>query len=203
MATDGELLAGDAGSPVWQQCGNGNNSFLPETINPDVSLDDIMGWLGRRARHATDDHPTPDPDELYPSRLRATTPQPTEQIRNSLAVKLARAEKQALDLLAAWPLCTTDQLAALMGGVTRRRANQVIRALTDLALIRADGDLHVLTDEGLTYLVLRYKIAPKCLLPGPFGHSDAGGNPGVAGTVRSYNLVFTYHCQPGWGEWRR
>ena len=43
--------------------------------------------------------------------------------------------------------------------------------------------------------VLRYKIAPKCLLPGPFGHSGVGGNPGVAGTVRSYNLVFTYPCQ--------
>ena len=44
--------------------------------------------------------------------------------------------------------------------------------------------------------VLRYKIAPKCLLPGPFGHSGVGGNPGVVGTVRSYNLVFTYPCQP-------
>ena len=43
--------------------------------------------------------------------------------------------------------------------------------------------------------VLRYKIVPKCLLPGPFGHSGVGGNPGVAGTVRSYNLVFTYPCQ--------
>ena len=36
---------------------------------------------------------------------------------------------------------------------------------------------------------------PKCLLPGPFGHSGLGGNPGVAGTVRSYNLVFTHPCQ--------
>ena len=43
--------------------------------------------------------------------------------------------------------------------------------------------------------LLRYKIVPKCLLPGPFGHSGLGGNPGVAGTVRSYNLVFTYPCQ--------
>ena len=44
--------------------------------------------------------------------------------------------------------------------------------------------------------LLRYNIAPKCLLPGPFGHFGVGGNPGVAGTVRSYNLVFTYPCQP-------
>ena len=43
--------------------------------------------------------------------------------------------------------------------------------------------------------MLRYKIAPKCLLSGPFGHSGVGGNPGVVGTVRSYNLVFTYPCQ--------
>ena len=144
VATEGELLAGDAQAPVWQQCGAGNSSFLPETINPDVSLDDIMGWLGRRADNAAayrsklspdpDSHPTPDPDELYPSRLRAMMPEPPEQVGNSLAVKLTRTAKQALDLLAAWPLCTTDQLAGLMGGVTRRRANQVLRALTDLGI---------------------------------------------------------------------
>ena len=80
VATEGELLAGDAQAPVWQQCGAGNSSFLAETINPDVSLNDIMGWLGRRARHATDSHPTPDPDELYPGRLRAMTPKPPEQV---------------------------------------------------------------------------------------------------------------------------
>ena len=62
VATEGELLAGDAGSPVWQQCGNGDNSFLPEAVNPDVSLDAIMGWLRRRARHATGDRPRPDPE---------------------------------------------------------------------------------------------------------------------------------------------
>ena len=45
VATEGELLAGDAQAPVWQQCGTGNSSFLLETINPGVSLDDIMGWL--------------------------------------------------------------------------------------------------------------------------------------------------------------
>ena len=133
------------------------------------SLDDITGWLGRRAENATeyrckrgldpDDHPTPDPDELYPSRVRAMMPKPTEQVGNSPAVKPTRAEKQVLDLLAAWPLCTTDQLAGLVGGVTRRCANQVLRALTELALIRADGPLYVLTDEGLTYLTRRDRAA--------------------------------------------
>ena len=52
-------------------------------------------------------------------------------------------------------------------------------------IVRLDGRLGV----------LRYKIAPKCLLPGPFGHSGVGGNPGVERTVRSYNLPFTYPCQ--------
>ncbi len=155
VATEGELLAGDAQAQVWQQCGSDNRPFLPETINPDVSLDDIMGWLGRRAKQATGDRPRPDPEELYPSGLRALMPQPTEQVKNSLAVKLTRAEKQALDLLAAWPLCNTDQLAGLMGGVTRRRANQVLRSLTQQGLIRAEGESHLLTDEGLTYLARR------------------------------------------------
>ena len=158
-ATEGELLAGDAQAPVWQQCGAGNSSFLAETINPDVSLNDIMGWLGRRARHATDGHPTPDPDELYPGRLRAMTPKPPEQVGSSLAVKLTRTEKQALDLLAAWPMCDTGQLAGLMGGVTRRRANQVLRSPAEHGLVRADGPLHVLTDEGLTYLARRDRAA--------------------------------------------
>ena len=44
--------------------------------------------------------------------------------------------------------------------------------------------------------LLRYKIAPKCSLSGPFCHSGVGRDPEVAGPVRSYNLVFTYPCQP-------
>ena len=169
VATDGELLAGDAQAQAWQQCGAGSNSFLPETINPGVSLDDIMGWLGRRAENAAayrrkpglepDDHPMPDPDELYPGRLRAMMPQPPEQVGNSLAVRLTRSAKQAMDLLAAWPLCTTDQLAGLMGGVTRRRANQVLNSLTQCGLTRTDGQRHVLTDEGLTCLARRDRAA--------------------------------------------
>ena len=165
VVTEGELLAGDAQTPVWQQCGGGVNRFRPETINPDLSLDDVLDWLGRSAERiadrrrklglAPDDNPSPDPDQLYPSRLRALMPQPTEQVSNSLAVKLTRSERQALDLLAAWPLCDTGQLSGLMGGVTRRRANQALRSLADHGLIRAEGTLHVLTDEGLTCLARR------------------------------------------------
>ncbi len=155
VATEGELLAGDAGAQVWQQCGSDKRPFLPEAINPDVSLDAIMGWLGRRASHNTADRPRPNPEELYPSGLRALMPSPTEQVKGSLSVELTRAEKQTLDLLAAWPLCSTNQLAGLMGGVTRRRANQVLRSLTQQGLIRAEGESHLLTDEGLTWLARR------------------------------------------------
>ena len=44
--------------------------------------------------------------------------------------------------------------------------------------------------------LLKYKTAPKCSLPGPFRHSGVGRNPGAVGPVRSYNLNFTYPCQP-------
>ena len=46
-----------------------------------------------------------------------------------------------------------------MGGVTRGRANQVLRSLMQRGLARADGPLHVLTDEGLTYLARRDRAA--------------------------------------------
>ena len=169
VATEGELLAGDAQAPVWQQCGGGVNRIRPETINPDLSLEVVLDWLGQRAQRIADrrrtlgldpdDSPSPDPDDLYPGRRRVLMPQPTEQVSNSLAVRLTPTEKRVLDLLAAWPLCTTDQLAGLMGGVTRRRTNQVIRSLADHGLNRAEGDLHLLTDAGLTWLARRDRAA--------------------------------------------
>ena len=57
---------------------------------------------------------------------------PEPELNNShlaISVQLTRAEKDTLDLLAAWPLCTREQLAGLMGGVTLRRVNQVLRSL--------------------------------------------------------------------------
>ena len=58
VATEGELLARDSQAQVWQQCGRGNRSFLPETINPNISLDAIVGWPGRPAGRNTADRPT-------------------------------------------------------------------------------------------------------------------------------------------------
>ncbi len=46
-----------------------------------------------------------------------------------------------------------------MGGVTLRRVNQVLRFLRQHDLVRADDPLHMLTDEGLTYLARRDRAA--------------------------------------------
>ena len=114
-------------------------------------LDSSYSFLGK--------NPKPNPSDLYPSGVQAAMPEPTEQLRPTLAVQLTRAEKDALDLLAAWPLCTREQLAGLMGGVTLRRVNQVLRSLGQRGLVRADEPLHMLTDEGLTYLARRDRAA--------------------------------------------
>ena len=86
-------------------------------------------------------------------------PEPSELLKSSLAVQLTGTEKDALDLLAAWPLYTTDQLAGLMGGVTRRRVNQVLSSLAGHSLVRTEGQRHVLTDEGLRCLARRDRAA--------------------------------------------
>ena len=169
VATEGELLAGDHRGVVWQQCGGGTEHDLPVKVDPSVSLETIIARTDRlverfddlRRRHDPDSEreQRPDPDTLYPSRLRAAMPEPSELLRSSLAVRLTRAEKDALDLLAAWPLCTTDQLAGLMGGVTRRRVNQVLSSLARHSLVRTDGQRHVLTDDGLRCLARRDRAA--------------------------------------------
>ena len=169
VATEGELLAGDHRGVVWQQCGNGTELDLPVQVAPGVSLDAIIAWTDRVAgrsaessRHrnpGAERKPRPDPETLYPDHLRAAMPEPSELLRSSLAVRLTRAEKDALDLLASWPLCTTDQMAGLMGGVTRRRVNQVLSSLASHSLVRPDGQRHVLTDEGLGCLARRDRAA--------------------------------------------
>ena len=169
VATEAELLAGDHKGVVWQQCGEGTEMDLPVKVDSSLSLNAIVAWTDRlaerldeiRQRHTPDSErePRPDPDTLYPDRLRAAMPQPSELLRSSLAVQLTSAEKGALDLLAAWPLCTTDHLAGLMGGVTRRRVNQVLSSLAGHSLVRAEGQRHVLTDEGLRCLARRDRAA--------------------------------------------
>ena len=79
-------------------------------------------------------------------------------------MQVTRAKKDTLDLLAAWPLCTTDQLAGLMGGVTRRRANLVLRCLSARSLVHSENQRHVLRDEGLRYLARRDRAAVRMVL---------------------------------------
>ena len=172
VATEGEQLAGDHRAVAWQQCGHGMG--VQVKIAPCLSLENIVGsirWLvDRDARNRRDRtppaqrEPTPDPYSLYPEHVRAAMPDPSEQVGNSLAVQLTRAEKDALDLLAAWPLCSTDQLAGLMGGVTRRRANQVLRSLGARYLVHSENQRHVLRDEGLRYLARRDRSAVRIAL---------------------------------------
>ena len=162
VATEGELLAGDHTGAVWQQCGSGLGDDPPVRIDADASLAGILAWMERlldSSHSFLRDRPRANPDALYPSGVQTSMPEPTEQLQPALSVQLPRAEKDALDLLAAWPLCTREQLAGLMGGVTLRRVNQVIRSLREHDLVRADEPLHMLTDEGLTYLARRDRAA--------------------------------------------
>ena len=53
-----------------------------------------------------------------------------------------------------------------MGGVTRRRVNQVLSSLAGHSLVRTDVQRHVLTDEGL-----------RCLAPPGPGRRGAAGGP--------------------------
>ena len=160
VATEGELLAGDHMGVVWQQCGSGLGEAV--RIDADASLAGILAlaerlldssysFLGKSAK--------PNPSALYPSGVQAAMTEPSQQLTSTLSVQLTRAEKDALDLLAAWPLCTREQLAGLMGGVTLRRVNQVLRSLAQHGLARTDEPLHMLTDEGLTYLARRDRAA--------------------------------------------
>ena len=172
VATEGEQLAGDHRAVAWQQCGNGMADVV--TINPYLSLADILARVGSRlARYAAEfrgqtpkaqRQPKPNPDTLYSSHLRSLMPDPAAQVKDCLAVRLSSAQKQALDLLAAWPLCTTEQLTGLMGGVTRRWVKQVVQSLTDLSLVREERGRHVLTDDGLRYLARRDRLAVRMAL---------------------------------------
>ncbi len=161
-ATEGELPAVAHTGAVWQQCGDGRDNDPPVRIDPGASLRSILAWMDRlldKSHSFFRDNPRPDLEDLYSSRVKAAMPEPAQQITTALSVQLTRAGKDALDLLSAWPLCTREHLGGLMGGVTLRRVNQVLRALREHDLVREDGSLLMLTDEGLTYLARRDRAA--------------------------------------------
>ena len=112
IATEGELLAGDHTGEVWQQCGGGLGHDPPVLIEPDTSLANILPWaegLLESSHRSRRDNPSPDPDALYPSGVQAAMPEPAQQLASVPATRLTRGEKDALDLLGAWPLCTREQ----------------------------------------------------------------------------------------------
>ena len=186
VATEGELLAGDHTSAVWQQCGSGLGNDPPVRIDPDASLRSVLAWVERlldTSHSFFRDNPRPDLEYLYPSQVKAAMPEPAQQITSSLSAQLTRAGKDALDLLAAWPLCTREQLAGLMGGVTLRRVNQVLRSLREHDLVREDDSLLMLTDEGLTQLARRDRAAVGLTLD-RWSPEPSHSNPSVyAGTA--------------------
>ena len=156
VTTEEEFLVGDHTGVVWQQCGSGVGEAV--RIDADASLSGILALAERLLDSSYSflrDRPKPKPGTLYPSGVQAAMPEPTEQLTPALSVQLTRADKDVLDLLAAWPLCTGEQLGGLMGGVTLRRVYQVLCSLTQRDLVRTDEPLHMLTDEGLTYLARR------------------------------------------------
>ncbi len=157
VAVTGDVIAvGVAGERrVWQQ--GGYEFASTPTLEPDVPFSTIIAHAQRLA-------------EAYPSlsrapmgrplnTSRADLPDPAEQLAQAPSLRLSRAEKRALDLLAGWPFCTPEQLAGLMGGVTRRRANQVLRSPRRRFLVQREPDGYVLSDEGLTGLARRDRAA--------------------------------------------
>ena len=163
VANTGEVLAGKADAKVWQQCGNGVD--MATTLAPSLPLWALLGWLdedlARQRKRWGRSITGPDRANLYSARMRATRPRPAEQLDAAYAVRLSRRDKQVLDLLADWPLCTAEQLAGLMGGVGRRRVNQALRRLRRRRLVQRDdeGGGYVLSDEGLTMLARRDRAA--------------------------------------------
>ena len=163
VATTGAVLVWEAGAKVWQQCDAGVS--MATTLAPSLNLPAILGWLAERIAEERRRWPSSslgaDRTSLYAAGLRASRPRPAEQFDAAYAMRLSRTDKQVLDLISDWPFCTAEQLAGLMGGVSRRRVNQVLRRLRRRRLLERHeaGGGYVLSDEGLTVLVRRDRAA--------------------------------------------
>ncbi len=151
VAVMGEVMVGKGRYEVWQQGGYGFAST--PTLKPEASLPSIVKHVQRLG-------------EAYPKingsrtrrsapAIRASLPDATTQLERALSLILSRAEKQVLDLLANWPFCSAEQLAGLMGGVSKRQANHVLRSLRDRGLVQREELGYALSDKGLTYLARR------------------------------------------------
>ena len=158
VATLGAVIGGGAWARVWQTGGRGYGET--PVVEPHANLAGLVDLATREAGHPVH-RVLPKRRWAWPTSggWRATPPAPGDTLGAAVGLRLTTAEKRMLDLLAAWPLCTTEQLANLMGGLSERRANQLLRPLRRLGLARREGEAHLLTDEGLTYLARRDRAA--------------------------------------------
>ncbi len=123
VACAADLIDAGPRTPVFQQGGYGYPNT--PTIGPEASLPAILSWITRRTTalgKGSSIEPSPDSDTLYRRNVRATMPKPSAQLDAAFSTQLTRSEKKALDLFAAWPFSAPDQLARLLGGVTRSSA---------------------------------------------------------------------------------
>ena len=155
VAVTGDVIAVRGEPRVWQQGGYGFAST--PTLEPDVPLSIIVAHAHRLA----DAYPMLSRSQMVrpANSSRSDLPDPAEQLDQAPSFRLSRAEKRALDLLAAWPFCSPAQLAGLMDGVSERRANQLLHALRGYGLIQREELGYLLSDAGLTYLARRDRAA--------------------------------------------
>ena len=114
VATEATVLASRTAARVWQRGGILDLREQFSTIIPHASLEDIVESFEPLIKQPDENTHIPSfpiPDKLYDPDASATMPDPEKQLSPSLSVQLTGAEKDELDVLAAWPLSTTSQLA--------------------------------------------------------------------------------------------
>ncbi len=201
VATESRVLSNSITDMVWQQGGILDFREQLSTIAPHARLTDILDTLDTFIRDPNRKHPIPAfpiPDLIYDHRVVATMPAPEKQLASSLAITLPRAEKDALDVLADWLLSTTDQLAGLLGGVTKRRVNQVLQSLKKQGLLHSNEYGHVLSEKALTYLSRRDRAAVGQTLDRwsaePFPDGDTTSVPYLGTALRTMEAQPDHHA---------
>ncbi len=107
VACELELLTGGADAFAWQLRGTGRG--IPVQIDPNINLKAVVKFADRLVDRSTSSRRkrrTLDPETLYSPDLQATMPEPARQLSSAPSVQPTGADKDALDLISAWPLCT-------------------------------------------------------------------------------------------------
>ena len=201
VATEARVLSSSTSTWVWQRGGIIDLHEAFPTIVPHASLEDVLDSLDTHMREPNQnraDPAFPVPDLIYDRKATATLPDPEKQLAASPSVMLPRAEKDVLDVLADWPLSTTDQLAGLLGGVTKRRVNQLLQSLKRQFLIHTDEFGNVLSEKALTYLSRRDRAAVGQTLDRwsaePFPDGDTTSIPYLGTALRTMEAQPDHHA---------